>query len=527
MSRPPSHPLFQRPPIRRLWLVTALAPLMLCLAFPALAKKTDQVEMEQVIRQREMSRLQREYQKNFTVEDELYQYEKDKPWQKYAQDPALKNKGYDYWRDRVDRRQDIMPLSNGDRYLSDVFWLGGQGARAVRDDLPDWLQSKEFLEQRAAGKEQLRVSPVGDAPADEVRAIYGADPLGRKLTWSGVTLESLQKYDPRTQKWYPAYAEKNHATGKWEYDFTGIGRAVMMENIRRDTLWRLGPEKYRQLMAHARTRTPEYKIERLMAKVRSEAQVYDKGQGGFVARARSGPPPRETAAAKVETLPSRKPSAKDRQKEMEQKADAQQRREAEQQTPEPVAEAGAGVPVIPDTCVIDIVGWVPDRPGSKWQGTLWLSGGKVAWAKERRIPAKAFKGTRTSAQTCITVFRGTLKDNVISGNLRMDCTPVTYYWTSSSGACSEILNQRFASSEKWTLHLDGSFDLEGETTGHTQRTTSNEQRCGRSSSQSSSRAVRFKGTWRIRKGGGAGGRSWSDKWGSHRVYNPDAVVSGQ
>ena len=284
---------------------------MLCPAPFVLAQKSYIPDMEEAIRAKELERLTREYKKNLTFEDELYEYEKS---------DRISSEDYQFYSDYVSRRQDIMPLTFGDRYYSNVFWVDKAfHDRSMRDRLlPDWMLSEKYLEQRRAGTHTERVGPADDAAVDEVRAAYGERP--GMPGW--VMFKGYEKFDHRTKIWYPAEEKKNYDTGKMEYDYPPVVKSLIMENIRRVTIRRFGPEKYKQLTEHARQRSPEYKIEQFMQQVRAQAKVYDKQQKRFV--------PQDSA--KEEAPPSQHQSDKERQKEMERKAQAQQRREAEGQT---------------------------------------------------------------------------------------------------------------------------------------------------------------------------------------------------
>jgi hypothetical protein len=453
----------------------------LCLALPAGAQAPR--DMEDVIRAKELERLQREYKKNQTVEDELYQYEK-----------AGRMPDQDYPRDLeyVKARQDIMPLTFGDRYFSEVFWVGPSMQRSTRDQSPDWLKSEKYLEMRRQGKELERVGPAEDAPGDEVRATYG---FRYGSGYNAVTFNGYEKFDTRTQTWYPVKGQKNYATGKMEYDYIPEVRALMMETIRRDTVARLGPEKYKQLMEHARQRTPEYKVEKYMDKVRAQAKVYDPQQHRFVAQAGAG----QQAGAKPEATSGSRQSDKDRQKEMERKAEAQQKREAEQKPPQPDSDAGKGIPVIPETCVIDIVFWDPDKPGKKNTGFVCLRGGSY------RLEAVQKCSGYTKDQVYIhpSEFRmnlqGQLRDNVITGTETFGHTkPNRSDGSTGTTPCSWYSVSEGKGSSTTTFHLGGRLEMSSSWSG-VNRSWTDTPKCGSGGESTYSRSQKYVGTWSIRK----------------------------
>jgi hypothetical protein len=475
--------------------------------------------MEEEVRRRYQEQYRKELEAKKTLADELYEYEKA---------GRLSEKDYQYNRGIYDARQNIRPLTMGDRLMPEVFWRGSFMQPAAVEDLPDWMFSKEYLASRQAarkaGTDTDRVGPAVGAPGDEVRATYGwrmgVDGIDQNaIGWNG-----YEKYDPRTQKWYTAAVKKDRRTGERTYEFTQAARLTIMETIRRDTIARIGPEKYKQLMEHARQRSPEYRAEQKMREVRAQAEKWKKQQEELRQKARAQQQAKAAPQLQAGGQTSPRQSERDRQKEMAKKAEAQQQREAAGQA-EPKPDAS--VPVIPEDCVIDLVGWMPHRPDLKFHAIIWISGGKAAYALQSRSPAEQKNEVHFSERTCTTVFRGTLKDNQISGVGRQNCTPLTTSWTNSSGSCSRITVWRCTSRGSLTFHRDGSFNGVSRDSCLNEWTTSRAI-CGQSGSNSSSPnapPTRTKGTWRIRRGGGAGGRSWSDEVGSHRIYNPDAVAS--
>ncbi|MFH2128213.1 MAG: hypothetical protein ABIK12_16985 [Pseudomonadota bacterium] len=112
----------------------------------------------------------------------------------------------------------------------------------------------------------------------------------------------------------------------------------MLETIRRGTIKRLGPEGYAKLMEHARQRTPEYRTEQKMKEVSADSEAWKKRQKQFKTKAAVGRPRRDRDTSGKEdkaTASAKSHDAKNRQKELEQKAKTQQAREAE--TPPPDA----------------------------------------------------------------------------------------------------------------------------------------------------------------------------------------------
>jgi len=421
--------------------------------------------------------------KKTTLLDELYKHKPmpDKEWE-------------DLQRKIIGWEQEIEPTKPWERMCSEEF--------VGKDIWGNEVKTRETLRyDEVKGQPGVRVisGRLDDLP---VKGLGRDGVLRRGELRRSFGFRNYQKFDHRTQKWY--YAEKTK--DNFGNDIYEIDKWLMMEVIRRDTIKRQGPEGYKKLMDHARKQSVEYKVEQAMKEIKAKEKAERKRKStGFKATGSVGKT-KEKQQAKLDSKPDkqatdgRRVTAKKREKEMEHKAQAQQERDMKGEIKKE-NDPGAGIPVIPETCVIDIVFWDPKKPGDKMHGFLCIRGGKYRMELEQKCAGFTKDGTYWHPSEFRSSWDGQLSDNVItSTQMNWNSKPGRHDFTTGNGEiqCSNYSSLESKGSFTMTFQLGGRLKMSSNSSG-VHRFWCNNPRCCKENEYSFSNSQKWNGTWSIRK----------------------------